>query len=148
MAEWVLAEFRVHDESDLDRYTFAVSSSIGITLSDLWAWHSGIVTSKSGAVSFGRAVQAANIAWNRADDLARGIDFFPAGWTVEDMCRYSLKHLVGAKTYNKSIPEGPIQGFCSTTLEICSTSLAALQGGAPVDRATITAIAARHPVPQ
>ncbi|MFJ2738342.1 squalene/phytoene synthase family protein [Streptomyces sp. NPDC087440] len=148
MADWVRADFRVRDASDLDRYTFAVSCSIGITLSDLWTWHCGIVTSKQGAVAFGRAVQAANIAWNRADDLARGIDFFPDGWTTDDMCRYVRRHLPAAQAYTASVPAGPVHAFCATTIDICTATLAALQGGTRVDRATITAIAERYAVPQ
>ncbi|NEB75467.1 squalene/phytoene synthase family protein [Streptomyces sp. SID14478] len=148
MADWVQAGFRIDDEADLDRYTFAVAGSIGLTLSDLWTRHAGVVTSMAGAVAFGRAVQAANIAWNHEEDLARGVDFFPAGWSADDMCRYAEKHLPAASAYTASLPAGPIRDFCSLTLDICHTTLSALQHGTPLDRATITGLAARYAVPE
>jgi farnesyl-diphosphate farnesyltransferase len=147
MAQWVEAGFRIRDEADLDRYTFAVASSIGITLSDLWTRHAGIVTSQSGAVAFGRAVQAANIAWNHGDDLTRGVDFFPPGWTAADMSGYAHRHLPAARTYTGSIPPGPIRDFCALTLDICDATLTALAQGTPLDRTTISALAAVYAVP-
>ncbi|NGN67200.1 squalene/phytoene synthase family protein [Streptomyces sp. A7024] len=147
MADWVEAEFRVRDEADLDRYTFAVASAIGITLSDLWSRHAGIVTPQPAAVAFGRAVQTANITWNRRDDLARGVDFFPAGWTELDMCGYVRRQLPGAQAYVAGIPAGPIRDFCAITLDICTATLAAIEQGTVLDRAVIQAIAARHTVP-
>ncbi|MFE9680836.1 squalene/phytoene synthase family protein [Streptomyces sp. NPDC006285] len=146
MADWVEADFRIDDEADLDRYTFAVASSIGLTLSDLWNRHAAIVTPLPGAVAFGRAVQAANIAWNHEDDLARGVDFFPADWSTDDMCRYARRHLPAAEAYTDSIPPGPIRDFCSLTLDIFHTTLSALQEGTPLDRATITALGERYAV--
>ncbi|MFI7339063.1 squalene/phytoene synthase family protein [Streptomyces sp. NPDC050085] len=147
MADWVEAGFRIHDEADLDRYTFAVASSVGITLADLWTRYAGIVTSQAGAVAFGRAVQAANIAWNHDEDLTRGIDFFPPGWTSADMTRYAQRHLPAARAYTESIAHGPIRDFCALTLDICDTTLAALREGTPLDRATITSLASRYAVP-
>ncbi|MEU9183258.1 squalene/phytoene synthase family protein [Streptomyces sp. NPDC048484] len=147
MADWVEAGFRIHDEAGLDRYTFAVAGSIGITLSDLWARHAGIVTSQSGAAAFGRAVQAANVAWNHDDDLTRGVDFFPPGWSADDMSRYAHRHLPAARSYTDSIPAGPIKDFCSLTLDICDTTLAALKEGTALDRATITRLAVQYAVP-
>ncbi|MER5440148.1 squalene/phytoene synthase family protein [Streptomyces sp. NPDC002790] len=147
MADWVRADFRVRNVADLDRYTFAVASSIGITLSDLWARYAGIVTSQSGAVAFGRAVQAANITWNHADDLERGVDFFPVGWTRSDMCAYAHRHLSAADAYTDSVPPGPVKDFCSLTLDICRTTLDAIQQGTTVDRTTISALADRYTIP-
>lgn len=145
MADWVAADFRIHDEKDLDRYTFAVASAIGLTLSDLWNRHAGIVTPQPEAVAFGRAVQAANITWNRADDLARGVDFFPAGWSTRDMCGYVRRQLPGAWAYVEAVPAGhQVRDFCGITLDICTTTLAAMEQGTQVDRAAITAIAARY----
>ncbi|MBC9712654.1 squalene/phytoene synthase family protein [Streptomyces sp. TRM66268-LWL] len=146
MAEWVRADFRIDDESDLDRYTFAVASSIGITLSDLWSRYASVVTRFPEAVAFGRAVQAANIAWNHEDDLSRGVDFFPAGWTTDDMCRYARRHLPAAEAYAASLPAGPIRDFCSLTLDIFRATLSALQEGSPLDRKTVTALADRYAV--
>ncbi|WP_329127117.1 squalene/phytoene synthase family protein [Streptomyces sp. NBC_01465] len=146
MAVWVDSGFRIHDEADLDRYTFAVASSIGITLADLWTRYAGIVTSQSGAVAFGRAVQAANIAWNHDDDLTRGVDFLPPGWTATDMSHYAHRHLPAARAYTDSIAAGPIRDFCALTLDICDTTLTALQEGTPLDRETITSLAARYAI--
>ncbi|WP_267913094.1 squalene/phytoene synthase family protein [Streptomyces sp. N35] len=146
MADWVRADFRIDGQADLDRYTFAVASSIGITLSDLWNRHASIVTGFPEAVAFGRAVQAANIAWNHEDDLARGVDFFPTGWTTDDMCGYARRHLPAAEAYVESIPAGPIRDFCSLTLDIFRATLSALQEGTPLDRTTITALADRYAV--
>ncbi|WP_329124709.1 squalene/phytoene synthase family protein [Streptomyces sp. NBC_01465] len=144
MADWVEDGFRINDQADLDRYTFAVAGSIGITLSDLWTRHAGVVTPLDGAVAFGRAVQAANIAWNHADDLERGVDFYPSGWSTGDMCRYSRRHLPGADDYNRSLPAGPIKDFCSLTLDICRTTLASIEDGTPMNRATIAGLAEQY----
>ncbi|WP_176953644.1 squalene/phytoene synthase family protein [Streptomyces indicus] len=148
MADWVAAGFRIKDEADLDRYTFAVASSIGITLSDLWNRHAAIVTRFPEAVAFGRAVQAANIAWNRESDLGRGVDFFPEGWSRDDMCRYARRHLPGAQAYTDSIPRGPVRDFCALTLDIFRATLSALQDGTPMNRKTIAALAERYAVPE
>ncbi|MFC4891248.1 squalene/phytoene synthase family protein [Streptomyces beijiangensis] len=144
MADWVQEDFRIDDEADLDRYTFAVASSIGITLSDLWNRHAGIVTPMPEAVAFGRTVQAANIAWNHTDDLRRGVDFYPQGWSTDDMCAYVRKHLPGADGYIRSLPAGPIRDFCSLTLDICRATLTAMEEGTPMDRSTITGLAEKY----
>lgn len=65
MAEWVEAGFAVHTEADLNRYTYTVSGTLVLMLSDLWAWHDGTRTNRTYGVGYGRALQAVNILIDR-----------------------------------------------------------------------------------
>src|SRR5690348_2293554 len=44
MAQWAENGWTIQSESDLDRYTFGVAGSVGLLLSDLWAWYDGTTT--------------------------------------------------------------------------------------------------------
>jgi farnesyl-diphosphate farnesyltransferase len=52
MAYWVGCNWQIETESDLDRYTFSVAGSVGLLLSDLWAWHDGLWTRVTGSKYF------------------------------------------------------------------------------------------------
>ncbi len=129
MAGWVDAGFVIADESDLDRYTFAVAGAVGLLLCDLWAWHCALQTNRTDAVGFGRGLQAVNILRNRADDLSHGVDFFPRGWSVADVHRYARKNISIAERYAASLPAGPIREFCAIPLLLASATLDALAAG-------------------
>ena len=70
-------DWRIESQDDLDRYTHSVAGSVGLLLSDLWAWHDGTRTDRGDAVAYGRGLQTVNIIRNRDEDLGRGADFFP-----------------------------------------------------------------------
>jgi farnesyl-diphosphate farnesyltransferase len=129
MAGWVEEKWAIVSEADLDRYTYAVAGAVGLLLSDLWAWHDGTVTNRYEAVSFGRGLQAVNIARNRQEDLARGVDFYPEGWNDEDMHAYCRRNLALAERYTSSLPEGPVHEFCSMPLALAHGTLDALERG-------------------
>ncbi len=91
MADWAVGGFQILTEADLDRYTMGVAGTVGLMLSDLWSWYSGIQTDRCNAVGFGRGLQAVNILRNREEDQARGVNFFPAGWGTDQMQTYAAK---------------------------------------------------------
>ena len=129
MAYWSENNWEIHDESDLDRYTFSVAGTVGLLLSDLWAWYDGTKTNRSQAIGFGRGLQAVNILRNRSEDLARGVDFFPQDWNLEDMQSYARRNLKLADTYNKSLPAGPALDFCQIPLILAYGTLDAIANG-------------------
>lgn len=129
MAFWVDHNWEISTERDLNSYTFSVAGTVGLTLSDLWCWYDGTQTDRSKATSFGRGLQSVNILRNYTEDKARGVDFFPDGWTTEDMHKYARRNLKIAKTYNQSLPEGPILNFCQIPLTLAEHTLDALAQG-------------------
>jgi farnesyl-diphosphate farnesyltransferase len=131
MALWAESGWTIRAEADLDRYTFGVAGSVGLLLSDLWAWYNGTQTNRLQAVGFGRGLQAVNIVRNRGDDLARGVDFFPPGWQTEDMLRYARRQLALADAYTKALPSGPVREFCTLPLALAYATLDALEHGIP-----------------
>lgn len=129
MAGWVEAGFRIQTEEDLDAYTYAVAGAVGVLLSDLWAWFDGTQTDRVEAAGFGRGLQAVNILRNRAEDLRDGVDFFPAGSTVERMRAYARRQLAIADRYTDSLPAGAVREFCVLPLALAHATLAALEEG-------------------
>src|SRR5207302_7447722 len=107
MAHWVANGWKIRTESDLDSYTFAVAGAIGLLLCDIWAWFDGVQMNRTPAIHFGRGLQAVNILRNRTEDLARGVDFFPTGWSREHMQQYAMHNLSQADIYSRSLPPGP-----------------------------------------
>ena len=130
MAGWADSGWCIATELDLDRYTFSVAGSVGLLLSDLWAWHDGTRTNRMEAVGFGRGLQAVNILRNRPEDLERGVDFFPAGWSDRDMHVYALRQLALADAYTRALSHGPIFEFCAIPLALARATLTALEQGA------------------
>jgi farnesyl-diphosphate farnesyltransferase len=129
MAYWADNNWKIQTESDLDRYTFSVAGAVGLLLSDLWAWYDGTQTNRFQAVGFGRGLQAVNILRNHTDDVARGVDFYPEGWSKENMQAYARRNLVLADAYTNALPEGPALNFCQIPLLLAHGTLNALSNG-------------------
>jgi farnesyl-diphosphate farnesyltransferase len=129
MAHWADTSWRIGPEADLDRYTFGVAGSVGLLLSDLWAWYDGTSTNRIESVGFGRGLQAVNIVRNHTDDLARGVEFYPQGWGDEDMHLYARRNLALADAYTAALPAGPVREFCAIPLALAHATLAAMANG-------------------
>ncbi len=129
MAEWVAANWEVRTQTDLERYTFSVAGTVGLMLSDIWAWYDGTRTDRVYAIGFGRGLQAVNILRNRAEDLARGVDFFPDGWYEADMYSYARRNLKYADAYLQELPPGPTHDFCRIPLALAHATIDALTEG-------------------
>jgi farnesyl-diphosphate farnesyltransferase len=129
MADWVACDWRIADERDLDRYTFDVAGRVGLLLSEIWKWYDGTECDRELAVGFGRALQAVNIARNRGEDLARGTDFFPDGWTAAELIAYARGKIALADRYMQMLPRGVIHDFCAIPLALAKATLEALEQG-------------------
>ncbi len=129
MAQWADNAWTIQTEADLDRYTFGVAGSVGLLLSDLWAWYNGTQTNRIHAVGFGRGLQAVNIIRNHTEDMARGVDFFPDGWRAEDMQAYARRNLALADAYTNALPPGPVMDFCCLPLDLAYATLDAVARG-------------------
>jgi farnesyl-diphosphate farnesyltransferase len=100
-----------------------------LLLSDLWSWYDGTETNRTQAIAFGRGLQAVNILRNNAEDLTRGVDFFPQGWHHEHLQKYARRHLSLADIYTNSLPPGPALQFCQIPLALAHGTLEALANG-------------------
>ncbi|KAF3890378.1 MULTISPECIES: squalene/phytoene synthase family protein [Nostocales] len=129
MAYWAERNWKIDNESDLDRYTFGVAGAVGLMLSDLWAWYDGTQTNRTHAIGFGRGLQAVNILRNHREDLSRGVDFYPQGWSEEKMHQYARRNLAMADAYISSLPLGPAMDFCQIPLTLAYGTLEALVNG-------------------
>lgn len=129
MAYWSEHNWHIETEADLDRYTFSVAGAVGLMLSDLWAWYDGTETSRTEAIGFGRGLQAVNILRNHLEDKDRGVDFFPQGWTADDMQRYARRNLRLADAYTQALPKGPAMLFCRIPLALAHATIDALSQG-------------------
>ncbi|MCL1473625.1 squalene/phytoene synthase family protein [Argonema antarcticum] len=129
MAYWAINNWAIHTEADLDRYTFGVAGAVGLLLSDLWAWYDGTQTNRTQAIGFGRGLQAVNILRNHNEDLLRGVDFYPDGWTANDMQLYARRNLKLADAYTRSLPLGPALGFCQIPLTLAHATLDVMAHG-------------------
>ncbi|BAY10661.1 squalene/phytoene synthase family protein [Calothrix sp. NIES-2098] len=129
MAHWAEINWKISTESDLDRYTFGVAGAVGLLLSDLWAWYDGTQTNRTQAIGFGRGLQAVNILRNHTEDLKRGVDFYPEGWTAANMHEYARRNLALADAYTQSLAAGPALDFCQIPLTLAHGTLDALANG-------------------
>ena len=129
MAYWAESGWTINKESDLDCYTYSVAGSVGLLLSDLWAWYDGTQTNRTYAVGFGRGLQTVNILRNRSEDLARQVDFFPKGWSKENMHRYASRNLMLADAYTNALPICPAKDFCQIPLTLAHATLNVLAVG-------------------
>ncbi len=129
MAQWADNGWLIRTEADLDRYTFGVAGSVGLLLSDLWAWYNGTQTNRIHAIGFGRGLQAVNILRNNAEDVARGVEFFPPGWRAEDMHAYARRNLALADAYTNALPPGPVLDFCTIPLALAYATLDSIARG-------------------
>jgi farnesyl-diphosphate farnesyltransferase len=141
MAYWAEINWEIKTEKDLDTYTFSVAGAVGLLLSDLWAWYDGTKTDRSLAIGFGRGLQAVNIARNYNEDLQRGVNFFPNGWTVKDIYNYARRNLKMAEAYTRSLPNGPALDFCQIPLALASGTLEIMaQGKEKLSRSDVIAL--------
>ena len=145
MAQWAENGWTIQSEADLDRYTFGVAGSVGLLLSDLWAWYNATTTNRSHAVGFGRGLQAVNILRNHTEDMARGVDFFPPGWRAEDMQAYARRNLALADAYTNALPPGPVLDFCTIPLALAYATLDSLaRGNGKLSRSEVLQIVNQH----
>ena len=129
MAYWAEVNWNIETLADLDSYTFSVAGAVGLLLSDIWAWYDGTVTNRSYGIGFGRGLQAVNIIRNRADDLSRGVDFFPDGWQTRDMQEYARSQLQLGQLYTDALPKSPALDFCRIPLALAFATLDAIALG-------------------
>jgi farnesyl-diphosphate farnesyltransferase len=129
MAFWAEKNWQIDTESDLDRYTFGVAGAVGLLLSDLWTWYDGTQTNRTQAIAFGRGLQSVNILRNHDEDLNRGVDFFPTGWSAAKLHEYAQRNLALADAYTSSLPPGPALQFCQIPLALAHGTLEALASG-------------------
>ena len=129
MAAWVDRNWSIRTEADLDEYTYDVAGSVGLLLTDLWAWHDGTEAPREDAVGFGRSLQAVNILRNRDEDRRRGVNYFPDGWGFDRMCAYIRKQFERADAYMEYLSAGPARDFCQIPLTLAKATLDALEGG-------------------
>jgi len=73
MAYWANKNWVIKTKAELDQYTFSVAGSVGLLLSDLWAWYDNTQTNRQEAIAFGRGLQAVNILRNHQEDKLRGV---------------------------------------------------------------------------
>jgi farnesyl-diphosphate farnesyltransferase len=129
MAYWAERNWVVHDEADLDSYTFSVAGAVGLLISDIWAWYDGSQLDRVGAVNLGRGLQSVNILRNRSEDLKRNVDFFPPGWTEKEMSVYARKHLELVKPVLGSMPEKAYQYLVRIPFLLAQATLDAMEKG-------------------
>jgi farnesyl-diphosphate farnesyltransferase len=141
MAYWANNGWTIHTEADLDRYTFSVAGAVGLLLSDLWAWHDGTQTSRTQALGFGRGLQAVNILRNHNEDVIRGVDFFPKGWSETEVHAYAQRNLALADDYIAALPKGPALDFCKIPLALAHATLDTLiRGHVKLSRSAVMAL--------
>jgi farnesyl-diphosphate farnesyltransferase len=129
MAQWAIDGFRVNTKADLDRYTYGVAGAVGLLLCDLWGWFEKIQIDRSQAIQFGRGLQLVNILRNRKEDLARGVDFYPEGWTDEDMLAYALENLDAFDVYAQTLPRSTFKRFTRIPRALAYATLDVIQKG-------------------
>lgn len=144
MAKWVGNNWRIETEADLDDYTYYVAGLVGVMLSDIWKWYDGTETNRELAIAFGRGLQTVNILRNREEDAERGVQFFPEGWTFEEMLAHTKKNLSLADLYCETLHTKDIIHFCKIPLELAKATLAALiSGREKINRAEVNEIVER-----
>ncbi|MGF7050251.1 farnesyl-diphosphate farnesyltransferase [Paenibacillus sp. DS2015] len=129
MADWVMKNWDIKDKEDLDDYTYYVAGLVGIMLSDLWNLYGEHEVSKDKSVAFGRGLQLVNIISNRVEDLERGVNFHPPGWSFDEMMSYARQNLKDAESYTSRIKLDPIYNFCKIPLALANGTLDAIESG-------------------
>ena len=129
MADWADTGFKVITQADLDRYTYGVAGAVGLLLCDLWSWFEKIQINRSRAIQFGRGLQLVNILRNREEDLKRGVDFYPEGWTDVELHEYALLNLNDFDKYAKTLPPTSFVKFVSVPRALAYATLGALKKG-------------------
>ena len=146
MSHWVETDWLIRSKRDLDRYTFSVAGAVGVLLSRLWNWYDGTVSCTRDAVGYGRGLQAVNILRNRTDDLNRGVNFFPEGWTESKFLSYAKDNLLRGDSYVRGFPRGgPAYQFCSGPQALAYATLEALERGeSKLSRSSVIALLAQN----
>jgi farnesyl-diphosphate farnesyltransferase len=129
MADWVDTGFKVITQADLDRYTYGVAGAVGLLLCDLWSWFEKVQINRSRAIQFGRGLQLVNILRNREEDLKRGVDFYPDGWTDDEVHEYALSNLNDFDEYTQTLPQTSFVKFVSVPRALAYATLGALKRG-------------------
>lgn len=129
MAHWAVNGFRVLTRDDLDRYTYGVAGAVGLMLCDLWGWFERIQINRSHGIQFGRGLQLTNILRNRAEDLARGVDFYPEGWDDARMLAYARQNLADFDHYADTLPDTSFISFVGIPRALALATLDALESG-------------------
>ncbi len=145
MAYWASNNWTIQTQEHLDSYTFSVAGTVGLMLSDLWAWYDGTQTNRIHAIGFGRGLQAVNIMRNHSEDLVRGVDFFPHGWDYERMDTYARRNLAFADAYTNALPIGPALDFCRIPLALAHATIDAMaQGEEKLSRTKVLALVEQY----
>jgi farnesyl-diphosphate farnesyltransferase len=143
MAYWARINWSIGSLEDLDRYTFSVAGAVGIMLCDLLAFFEGSQVDRSHAVLFGRGLQLVNILRNRSEDLARGIDFFPPGYSPERLMAYARDCLGRAEAYALSVPSRAFHALYGIPLKLAYATLDAMaRGESKLSREAVLALVA------
>jgi farnesyl-diphosphate farnesyltransferase len=111
MVEWVERNWTIHTEEDLERYAFTNTGQAALMWSDMIAWHYGIEPDQKDAIAYALAAQVTNIALDREEDLARSVDFYPDGWTDDDMISYARERIRVGYAFPAALPAGPVRDF-------------------------------------
>jgi farnesyl-diphosphate farnesyltransferase len=131
MAVWAEKGFNISSKTDLDRYTYGVAGAVGLLLCDIWGWFENSQLDRSKAIQFGRGLQLVNILRNRQDDLSRGVDFYPRGWSDTDMflyAKYNLDNVTDEALRTKS-NHSTFISFISIPRALAYATLQALKEG-------------------
>ena len=129
MSHWAANGFKVVTRADLDRYTYGVAGAVGLMLCDIWAWFHEIQIHRSRGIQFGRGLQSVNIIRNRAEDLKRGVDFYPENWSDEDMQAYARSNLKEFDEYLSTLPETTFVDFVRIPRALAVATLDAIAEG-------------------
>ena len=142
MAHWAACNWAIRNTADLDTYTYCVAGSIGLLMCDVLAWFDGAQLDRRHAIQFGRGLQVTNIVRNRKDDLARGVDFYPPGWSDQQMREYAAHWLTPVERYAATLPPEPFSYFIRVPLALAQATLEALaQGRTKLTRESVLQIA-------
>jgi farnesyl-diphosphate farnesyltransferase len=129
MAYWVANQWLIQTEADLDGYTFSVAGAVGLLICDIWGWFDGTPIDRSHAVQFGRGLQAVNILRNHAEDVSRGVNFFPQGWSDQQMFIYARRNLDLARAGISSMPRISFKYFVEIPLRLAEATMEAIESG-------------------
>ncbi len=129
MAFWAENNWAILTEADLNSYTFSVAGAVGLLICDIWAWFDGSQIDRTAAIHFGRGLQSVNILRNREEDASRGVNFFPTGWSEEQMFAYARKNLERAKASIGTITQRSFQTMVNIPLRLAEATLQALENG-------------------
>ncbi len=131
MAYWVEKNWLIQTEADLNSYTFSVAGAVGLLICDIWTWFDGSQVDRLSAIHFGRGLQSVNILRNREEDTKRGVNFFPAGWTDEQMFAYARNNIEQAKKGISLISQKSFRCLVDIPLALAEATLQALANGQP-----------------